>query len=246
MLYLIVGQVGSGKTLYIVLVGLKTTRTLVSNFDIYGVEREEFSIYRFLMEGYSNATILIDEIYTYLDARNSQNKLNTIASYPLFQQRKTDIDIYGTLQIERSLDIRYREMADCLIEALGLIYAKGSVFYKYRIHNKINGKWITTLSYIPYTIAKKLYQYYNTYQIIDMIDKDDILEKFMSKDEIINSVENIAKSIVDEYYPYVEITRDRVKSFLFKNKLNESLSAKIYIECKDEVRKRNREKADRL
>ena len=59
--------------------------------------------------------LFLDEIYMWLDSRESLTKRNRIRTYKFLQSRKDYYNIIGTLQDFYSIDVRFRHITDYLI-----------------------------------------------------------------------------------------------------------------------------------
>lgn len=115
MIHLVIGRQGSGKTLLIVMLAHKASRdgkNIYSNVDL----KFDYSPldYKDIVEcNIKNGAVLLDEIHQLLSARKSMSKQNTeICDNFLSMVRKQGLEIYGTTQTLRKVDVRFREEAD--------------------------------------------------------------------------------------------------------------------------------------
>ena len=85
----------------------------------------------------SNGSVFIDEIHLLLSSRNSQSvQAREICDSFLSMVRKKNLEVYGTTQTSRKVDIRFREERD--------------FFYMCEKHIFINGNWTIALSNYNY------------------------------------------------------------------------------------------------
>jgi hypothetical protein len=60
----------------------------------------------------TNALVLIDEAYLWLDSRSSSSKVNKRVSYLVLQSRKRGFDILYAAQVKSSVDLRLRDLSE--------------------------------------------------------------------------------------------------------------------------------------
>ena len=119
MIALILGRQGSGKTLLMVKMAYdyyKQGKIIYSNvklnFPFNLIDYEDIVECRL-----KNAVVLLDEIHQLLPARNSLRKISRlIVDGFLSMVRKSDLIVLGTTQLDRKVDIRFREEADFIYE----------------------------------------------------------------------------------------------------------------------------------
>ena len=174
MLIGIEGNVGTGKTLYLVRCLKKdhdNGRPIYTNLKLKNIPYKPFDIDKFL-SGESdkelyNATIGIDEITVYMDCRVSSSKHNLLMGYLVLQSRKRDIDIYYTTQ---SLDLvdykRLVKYTNYIVSCDKFEDEKLENYRKYQFfdvyHETSTEK---AMDITPY------YKYYDTNQIIEPMVK---------------------------------------------------------------------------
>ena len=112
-----IGLEGSGKTLYAVMLAYiykkKYNYNIISNMKSLKFKDYDIDILPELMNNETNEEnylALIDEIYQYIDSRRGISKKNIESSYSIFQLRKKRINLIGTAQYYRSIDIRARSV----------------------------------------------------------------------------------------------------------------------------------------
>lgn len=193
MLFVISGNLGSGKTLLLVvmakLANLRNVK-IVSNFNLVGIPFEKFSISKFFKAQYNNCIILLDELYNYVDSRRSMSDENLLFSYTLFQSRKKTIEIYTTVQLNSTIDMRFRNLTD-----FNIIASKIAEGYNYLVYNpKVLD--VYNESYLPFQYAEQFYQMYDTNEVISQ-ELNSI--KFLSPDEKKVEIPKLSEQIMKEY-----------------------------------------------
>lgn len=179
MIHQIVGRQGSGKTLYLV---KKAKEFYDAGFTIYSNVNLNFpykaldynDIINYKLE---NAMVIIDEIHQLLPSRLSMRSINRkICDGFLSMVRKKGLEVYGTTQYERKVDVRYREEKDYFYYCtkwvnLGngwkettLEYPKKTpVMIKLDIYDMFSGEKITKSF-----LANEYFSMYDTRQIIEI------------------------------------------------------------------------------
>ena len=122
MITLVAGNVGKGKTLFAVIDAyynkinlhhlIYTNMNSLTFKDKYITSLEQ-------LDDDNNPDkfklLFLDEIYMWLDSRESITKRNRIRTYKFLQSRKDYYNIIGTLQDFYSIDVRFRHITDYLI-----------------------------------------------------------------------------------------------------------------------------------
>jgi hypothetical protein len=222
MLILVQGNCGSGKTLFLTMIGYYSTKRIVSNYNLFYPKSchknvVELDFDKFVKAEYDNCLIFLDELYAYLEARLSGNSINLLISYILFQSRKKNLTIYGTTQLLSSIDKRFRGLVDIFVYCQPLHNAFSYSFF-------VNRKFSSSIN-IPIEKAELFFDYFDTNQIISSLHMDKKLEYVTSnKDEMI---QKIARDIIDEY-PDKRITHQIVELYFQSNDLLPSLKNSVY------------------
>ncbi|MEM2262451.1 MAG: AAA family ATPase, partial [Ignisphaera sp.] len=116
MLIGVFGDLGSGKTLFLVYLAQKSNCEVYANFTIklpnVKVLTPElfFKILKENPEPNRPKLLLLDELYTLADSRASVSLRNRLLSYLIFQSRKRNMDIVYTAQLYGSIDLRLRDL----------------------------------------------------------------------------------------------------------------------------------------
>lgn len=229
MLISIIGQVGMGKTLLLAILGSKSKREIYSNFRLSLPLYKPLQIID-LLELKDNINVFIDEAYTWLESRTSSSTLNRYLSYIIFQSRKRTIDIYTTSQMFSSVDIRFREQSNIIIKCKRT--KKGFHYWIYQVGNHNIRTFI-----LPYENAKKYFNIYDTYEIIEPNQKQELEFKLIEKNpkhllEKVKEVSEIIRNRVDN----LKITHDSIKAYLLMNGFNTSYEKYVYLYLKEELK----------
>jgi len=163
MLISILGNWGSGKTLFLAYLSKKFKRQIYSNFKLKVDNYKSLRVID-LLNLPNNVEVFIDEAYTWLESRVSSKALNRYLSYILLQSRKRTINIYITAQLFSTVDIRFREQSSIII-----FCKKIDDGFQYKIFNMDNNCVNCVL--LPFDKAKDYYKYYDTYEIVEPFDK---------------------------------------------------------------------------
>ena len=229
MLIGLVGDFGTGKTLFTTMVALDSERRVLANYHL-NIEDYEYvepiDVYRNL--GY-NCDLLLDEIYTWLESRTSHSFLNRYVSYIVLQSRHRTIDIYGTLQLLSSADLRFRDLLHIIIKCT-----------RKNNGNKDPDKWDFLYEFmkvstgfrwnkrLPYEEAKEFFQYFDTNEIVEPYDKDfiefELLKRYPRK--MAGKLRAVAKEIADIREVY---THDSLKLTLMDYGFDPRYEPLVYV-----------------
>jgi hypothetical protein len=106
---------GSGKTLFLVrqaYIGYKKGKKIYSNVDL-NFPYKEIDYNDIVNCKYENAIVILDEIHQLLPSRRSMSDINiNICDGFLSMVRKKGLEIFGSTQTQRKVDIRFREESD--------------------------------------------------------------------------------------------------------------------------------------
>jgi hypothetical protein len=230
MLISVNGGLGSGKSLFLTIYAIHTKKPVVANFQLFDIEYENLDIYKLIKGGYSDCVILIDEVYQYLDSRNSMNELNKLFSYFLFQSRKKNIELFICAQIRGTIDVRFRKLTDYVIHC-----AQDREGFHYILTNPVNVSENAEVL-LTHRQAKSYFKFFDTNEII--MDKQPS-KKFMNPEEKLKLVENLATEMVLQYKKeYREnnpkkkrikkITRPWVNIWALKHQVDSSIITHLY------------------
>jgi len=228
MLVIVIGNLGSGKTLIMLLLILLENREIWSNFKINIPNYRELGIPD-LFELKDNIVILMDEGYSWIESRVSSSSLNEYISSIIFHTRKSFTDIYLTTPMLSTIDKRFRKQANFIIECQHRNNFNSDNFnYVFHdVNNNTYGKFT-----LPYNKAKKYFKLYNTYEKVESHRKKGLQFKILKnypKRLRLRVIE-----IVDIIKPLLngKITHDIVKKKMFDNEIDLNYEPFVYIELK--------------
>jgi len=214
MLALVLGHMGSGKTLFLTILGALSKKRVIANYKLNYPNKkvENMSVAQIAnMEYESGVIILLDEAWLYIDARRSSSSLNTIFSYILFQSRKKGLDFYLSAQIGNSLDIRFRKLADFIISCENKKY-----YFLYTIL-KTSTRQFKKI-YLPFESAERFFKYYDTNETIINDRSRVCMIRAMSTKEKKKLINELSEKFMEEYHGS-KITKYIIKNFLFEHNI---------------------------
>lgn len=231
MLILIVGNRGSGKTLFSTILAKKSKREVYSNYFLNIPNYKPLEVMDFLTLP-DNVDVIIDEGYTWLESRTSGYFLNRYLSYIVLQSRKRTIDIIVTAQIYNSVDVRFRNQTDVLVKCERI----GDDFY-YDFMRMDTFK--TSRFVLPYQLAKEYFNLYDTYQIVEPHTKDALEMKLLESDpkRLYKKIESIGEVLKKDFkkngVKKKDVTHDKVRASLMRHGLDVSFENLVYVYLKD-------------
>lgn len=233
MLIAVIGDIGSGKTLYMTRKATRIKREIYSNYKLNLPNYNQLTIWE-LLNLPNNITVFLDEAYTWLESRTSGKKLNRLLSYIIFMSRKINIDVYASAQLFGSIDIRFRNQANKLV-----ICKRTKHGFVYQVRKKVltkqlKVKIIKKTYFFSNKNAKIYFPYYDTLEIIDPADKADLELDILKRypNELKVRVKEIGTAIADNLKT---ITHDTVKSALFTNGYPIGYEIFVYLYLKGEL-----------
>lgn len=137
MIHLIIGRQGSGKTLLLVWFAYQAYlrgRNIYANVHLH-FKNNPLNYMDIIDCKLQNGAVLLDEIHQLLPARRSMSKRSiAICDNFLSMVRKQGLEVYGTTQTLRKVDVRFREEADYVYVCEKYIL-KGGSWVKW-LHNE--------------------------------------------------------------------------------------------------------------
>lgn len=230
MLIAIIGAMGSGKTLLMVYLALMSVREIYSNFKIH-IDRYKPLEIMDLLDLKDNIDVFIDEGYTWLESRTSSSHLNRYLSYIVLQSRKRTIDIIISAQMFSSIDVRFREQCDVIIKCKKIMKNKKIAGFKYSI--LFVEKNIVRTFILKIKKAEKLFNMYDTYQIIEPHMKEQMRLKILEEDnpqKMWDEIQEISEVIRNDLK---EFTHPAVLNALMRNGFKASYEPQVYSILKD-------------
>lgn len=210
-LILVLGDVGSGKTLFTTYLASREKRPIYSNYKL------KIPCYHPLFPETLNklnkpALILGDEIYRWIESRTSGKHLNRYMSYILFQSRKKGLDFAVTAQLESTIDIRFRQMANYEVHCQQLV----DVGFGYRVFKMSAFKRYEPIDLImPYEYAEKLFPLYDSWEE-QPIEDELIFNITQDKKEIIKDIDKVGNYLLTQY-DATAITKGIVADYCLRN-----------------------------
>lgn len=233
LLVIVIGNLGSGKTLIVLILSLCYNRDIWSNFEIKIPNYKELDIPD-LFNLPNNIVVIMDEGYAWIESRVSSSALNEYVSSIIFHTRKTFTDIYLTTPMLSTIDKRFRHQANYIIECEHRSNFESDDF-KYTFNDIDNN------SYSKYTLsynnAKKYFKLYDTYEKVDSHRKKglefNILKHYPKrlKIRVKEIIEIVQKHIIDTNQNG-KITHDKLKGYLFDLEIDLNYEPYVYIRMK--------------
>lgn len=190
---------------------------------------------------YEEAMLILDEGYEWLDARLSTTKVNMYFSYVLFQSRKRGLDIYVTAQEIRTLDIRFKEMANIIVycEKYSEIDNPSNYYYQYTFIVREILRNITSTFIMDKDVCEKIYPLYHTKDIIQSDRMLDMSEAFVfsNRTKLLNMITVAYNDIKGEINT---VTKDAIETALLEHNYPTRLTKFIYTKMKKD-RLKNKE-----
>lgn len=228
MLVIILGNLGSGKTLIMTLLALSDKRDIWSNYFIKDKRYRELDIPD-LFDLPDNILLLMDEAYAWIESRVSSSSLNEYLSSILYHTRKAFTDIYLTTPELSAIDKRFRKIANYFVLCEHRSNQEIDDFH-FTFYDKDNNSYGNFS--LLYKEAEKLFHFYDTYEKVDSYRKKGLQFKILKKypvrlkDYIIEITELIYNKLNGK------ITHDIVKDCLLMEGIDLAYEPLIYIRLK--------------
>jgi len=229
-LVLIVGGVGSGKTLLATIIASQWATPPVVNYRVE-FPADQLDLNLLLTGKYQARLVVLDEAYVYLESRLSGRALNRALSYVLFQSRKRALELILTAQLSSSLDIRFRSMVDVLVEA-----SAGRDGFRYRA-TTFGSDWAGVqaerIFWLPYERASLFYPIYDTMETVEPPGGFAIVQREVMKPKDKRELaREHARKAHEEFSlkSTKHLTRAQVKMYLELYQIPNYLSDLIYFE----------------
>lgn len=226
----IIGNKGSGKTLLLTIFASYSKREVLSNFWLKLNNYKKLTIMDILNIP-NKADIFIDEAHSWLESRLSSSALNIVSSDINFHSRKLYVDIYLSTIMLSTIDKRFRFQSDFIIYCYPRFNINTDDFIFQFEHTETNSIFIWKL---PYKIAKKFFSIFNTYEVIESQQKDNLEFKLIEKNPklLLIKIKEISKRIKPKLKV---ITYDTVKTILFLKGINIGYAKYIYLYLKKKI-----------
>lgn len=172
----ILGDVGSGKTLWLTVLAYeqyKLGRNIYPNYQLDFGDGPIQTVTPGDLQTASNGVACLDELWTWIESRADlgSRDVQTYLTHLLFQSRKNDLDFIGTMQLFRTIDIRFREMVRYIVRP-----ERVRDGFRYKIYNnKDQLLQVRRLTYakgdnISVTNPEFYYPFYNTAEVVKELD----------------------------------------------------------------------------
>jgi hypothetical protein len=228
MLIVVLGNRGSGKTLWMTLQALKSKREVWSNYRIDIERYNELNVVDLIDELPDNVEVLIDEAYTWLESRTAGRGLNRYLTYLAFQIRKSKRNFIVSAQQRGTIDVRFRKEWDYMVYCFrkkNQNKKRKEWDFAIRILDKYSLKIIQKV--LPYEKAKKYFNYYDTYEVVEPYDKQNLRLELMKDDpkKLHNHIKEVAQDIEKDID---KITHSTVSNALIKNGYTRAYHTYVY------------------
>ena len=177
MLWVILGDYGSGKTIRLVLEGVSSKREVWGNFKL-DIDNYTRITPMDLKDVGSNMLIILDEMQTWLESRVSMSFMNRFITNIIDQADKRGIDYFGTAHLLSSLDIRFRNNVHRIIKCERIGRSPSD---RTRL-NDIRDFRFKTLNTYTGRIKSKTLKYEKTIKYFELYDTHEIIEYPNQKD----------------------------------------------------------------
>lgn len=221
MITLIIGRQGSGKTLFLVkkayeyyLEGKTIYSNIKLNFPFKQIDYNDIINCKL-----KNAVVILDEIHLLIPARNSTSKRSRlIVDGFLSMVRKMNLNVFGSTQTERKVDIRFREEKDFLYICNKYVYLNNKwtevlhnenlnkdipIMIQLDVQETFSENWIS-ISFI----GNDYFKLYDTTEVVKIkgIDIDD--EKKNSNNLKVKKLQESIKRLKDKIEKYKQLNED--------------------------------------
>lgn len=186
----LVGDVGSGKTLFATHLAKNDSRPVYANYKIK-IKRHHELKPEMLSHLNESSLVIMDEAYRWLESRLSSRNLNLYLSYILFQSRKRGLDIVLTDQLEGTIDTRFRQMTNYEIQCQAI-----EVGFHYTIFKLSRFQVYQPISMImPFETAEKLYPLFDSWEFLP-INEDLVFNVTEDKKTLMQDIDKIVAGLL--------------------------------------------------
>ena len=216
MISLVIGRQGSGKTLFLVKKAYeyyKEGKTIYSNIKL-NFPFKPINYNDIINCRLKNAVVIIDEIHLLLSARNSMSRQNRLICDGFISMvRKMGLNVLGSTQTERKVDVRFREEKDFLYACNKYAYINNK--WEEVLHNQNLNKTIPimicldvreefSMNWITMSfLGNNYFNLYNTEEVV----------KITGIDDEINGIENFDNLEVDVLKEEVKKLKGKIKKY---------------------------------
>lgn len=225
MLYIIIGNLGTGKTLLMTYFASNIVdKDIYANYEIKHKNYKELKPIDVLSLP-KNIECFIDEAYTWLESRLPSEALNRALSYILFQSRKKFTNFYLTVPLMSTLDKRFRLLATHIITCKLIGTIKNPIAFKYKVIDRINDTIRTFIFDVEF--AKPIFEIYDTFEIIEPLNKSRLEYSILKYDSI--ELMKACNKIANQVKPYLEkLTHPSLKLEFRKQNIDLGFEPTVY------------------
>jgi len=223
----IFGPPGGGKGVFMMYNAFYSQKPLFSNFPMTLPNYHELTL-DFLLEVQENVDIFITEGWNWLNAHAHGSAINQLWDSVLFQGRKFGVRMFIDSQLERSVEISYREMFNQIVfcnstppysEDPGYRPERFDYWIATRISPPPFEKWTWNHQFLTGTEAEKLYPLYISKYIVSNIANPRRNVKILR----INNPKKYSKKVFEltaillpTYKTIKDVTHDSINARLFE------------------------------
>lgn len=209
MIWVIVGNIGSGKTLLLTYFSYLFSLdgyTIYSNYQLDKIPYQNINnVKDFLKIDTPKNFFALDEFWLTADARRSSSFMNLVGSRHILQSRKIKAHVCITTQTIIQLDKRIRSITEYVFEPKIVKWIDGKPFILQVKFHRLGDNNIINTIYVPLILEDIcIPDSYNTFEIVDEFDTGKL-----------NEIENL----VENYYDHDFKTKTEFKSYIYVKEL---------------------------
>lgn len=182
-LWTILGNLGTGKTLFLVILATSLKRLIYSNFKLHLDNYRKLELIDFI-DLETNVNVFIDEAYAWIDSRTSGSAVNRYCSYIILQSRKTFTDVFLTAQLFGTLDVRFRLQSNVIVycQKVGSMKYNNIIVPEKFVYTILNRETNVSQNFeLDFNDAIPYFKLFDTLEIVDSNEKES-LEYYLIKD----------------------------------------------------------------
>ncbi|MFQ6054822.1 MAG: hypothetical protein ACE5KE_00235 [Methanosarcinales archaeon] len=172
VLFAIVGELGSGKTLALTYLAwlnwYKKKRKIFSNYSFYGFPYTPIKNVTDL-DSMKSGFFAGDELWLWVDSRTSKKERNRFVASILLKSRKRDITIAYTSQAISQIDKRIRQITDFIAYPLMSVDNR---FCRIEVFRGPRPAISTRIKPPIYFVTEPVYAMFNTYEEVNIIEEE--------------------------------------------------------------------------
>lgn len=233
----VIGYRGSGKTLFTTIINLilkkyYPDRLTYSNYELFNCKQYKKLHLVDLLKLPKDIELIMDEGYAIIHSRLSMSYINIMAGFLAFQLRKTNTNIFITMQQLFTIDKIYRREWDYRVYCERTPndnenWREWDFFYE--IHDKKKGNMTQVV--LPFETAKEYFNYYDTFEIIEPRNKSRMEYEMLKSDKIL--LMKRAKEIAEKIRTSIrKDTREGIEHALLNNGFDDCWTKIVYLEHK--------------